>query len=223
MDRPVERWAKSGVCKFMEFTGEFETHITVGLDNDDQIESLNRWGTARSLKCLHIVLERGATASQPMLTRHGRGRLTDELKKAAALAESLRAAGFPVLRIKIEAAAANPGARQFDAIAFSQPPDRYFEHHIKLMIDPRADLSALAKIAEQHNAHLSRNALSAQSNGYQERFITQRCLSVGRNEARQQLQALLDAIGSQGYPVLKAEEELVVYDSNLALDTGWIR
>src|SRR5262249_31738723 len=114
----------------MEFTGEFETHITVGLYSDDQIESLNRWGINHGLKCLHIVLARGATVSQPMLTCHGQGALTAELRKAVALAESLQAAGFPALRIKIEAAAANPGVPQSDATVSGQPPERYFEHHI---------------------------------------------------------------------------------------------
>lgn len=142
----------------MEFTGEFETHITVGLDSDDQVESLNRWGINHDLKCLHIVLERGATASQPMLTRHGQGTLTGELKKAVALAESLQVAGLPVLRIKIEVAASNQGVLHITTGALNYPPEYYFEHHIKLRLDSRADLSPLAKLAEQHTAHLSHNA-----------------------------------------------------------------
>ena len=91
------------------------------------------------------------------------------------------------------------------------------------MLDSRADLLAVAELAERHKAHLSRNALSAQSDGYHERFVTQRCLAVGRDEARQQLQVLLDTIRLQRHPILKIEEEFVVYDSNLALDAGWIR
>ena len=207
----------------MEFTGEFETHITVGLKDSNQFEALQAWGIARGLKFIHIVLDRGIHVSQLMLTRHGKGGLTDQLKIASDSSKSLNAEGLSVARIKIEAAPWNQDVPQSNAEAVNHPGDRYFEHHIKLLLEPSANIVTLRELAEAHSAHLSRNVLRIRNDDYRERFVTQRCLAVGRVEARQQLQNLLNAIAPLGYLVLEVEEEFVVYDSNLKIDAGWIR
>lgn len=204
------------------FTGEFETHITVSLSDDSGMTRLRQWAADHGFKCLHIVLDRGASASQPMLTRHGRGSLPSELATANAARQALIDDGFPVTRIKIEAAPWNDGVPQTAPDAAAHPPERYFEHHVKILLDPGADTEALARIAQQHTAHLSRNTLKQRDDNRAERFVTQRCYSVGRSEARPRLDALLGAIAPLGYPALEVEEEYVVYDSNLALDAGWI-
>jgi hypothetical protein len=207
----------------MQFPGEFETHITVLLDEQASIERLQQWGIDHGLHCLHIVLDRGDTTSQPMLTRHGNGEFTDELKKAMELRQLLNAEGFQVVRVKIEAAPDNSGVPQSNPEAANHPSNGYFEHHIKLVLESGDDMLSLTELAAQHSAHLSRNALRIRDDNRSERFITQRCLSVGRVEARQQLQALLDALVPLRHTVIKIEEEFVVYDNNLALDAGWIR
>ncbi len=207
----------------MEFTGEFETHITVGLKDSNQFEALQAWGIARGLKFIHIVLDRGIHVSQLMLTRHGKGGLTDQLKIASDSSKSLNAEGFSVARIKIEAAPWNQDVPQSNAEAVNHPGDRYFEHHIKLLLEPSANIVTLRERATAHSAHLSRNVLRIRNDDYRERFVTQRCLAVGRVEARQQLQNLLNAIAPLGYLVIEVEEEFVVYDSNLKIDAGWIR
>lgn len=207
----------------MEFTGEFETHITVCLKDSNQFEALQAWGIDRGLKFIHIVLDRGIHVSQLMLTRHGKGGLTNQLKIASESSKSLKAAGFSVARIKIEAAPWNQDVPQSNVEAANHPGDRYFEHHIKLLLEPSANIVTLRELAEQHSSHLSRNVLRIRNDDYRERFVTQRCLAVGRVEARQQLQNLLNAIAPLGYLVIEVEEEFVVYDSNLKIDAGWIR
>lgn len=207
----------------MQFTGEFETHITVNLNNNiDGIERLHGWCIDRNLKFLHILLDRGVSRSQPMLTRHGRGNFADELKIANSLSQELTAEKFPVVRIKIEAAPGNQDVPQSDVEALAHPIDRYFEHHVKLLLEFSTDILPLQEIARQHSAHLSRNAVQIRLDGCQERFVTQRCMGVGRIEAKKQLQLLLDAIESCGYGSIDLEQEFVIYDSNLALDLGWI-
>lgn len=207
----------------MEFTGEFETHITVCLNDSDRIERLQKWSINHGLKCLHIVLNRGVTASQPMLTRHGWGDITGELRTAYNICQSLNAEGFSVTRIKIEAAPWNQGVPQSNVEILHHSSDRYFENHIKLLLEPSAKILTLAELAERHSAQLSRNVLRIRSDDRHEQFVTQRCINVGRVEARQQLQALLDEIASLGYPFIEVEEEFVVYDSNLEIDAGWIQ
>lgn len=219
-------WTAFKPCTFweecMEFTGEFETHITVRLHNSDEIKELQKWSKNHGLKCLHIVLDQGVTTSQPMLTRHGWGNFTNELRIGVDLCQALNAEGFSVVRIKIETAPWNQGVPQSNAEALNQSHNRYFEHHIKLLLKPSADLVPLLELAKRNSAHLSRNVLQTRSDNYYERFVTQRCMVVGRIEAQQQLQKLLDAIADEEYSVIKVEEEFVVHDSNLGIDQGWI-
>jgi hypothetical protein len=215
--------AGSGEREDMDFNGEFETHITVRVSDSMEIARLQKWCIDRDLKFLHILLDKGTNISQPMLTRRGRGNFDDELKIANNLDRVLTAEDFSIVRIKIEAAPWNQGVPHSDVEALEHHANRYFEHHVKLSIASTTDLLPLKKLAQQHSAHLSRNALQIRHDGCQERFVTQRCMNIGRIEAEKRLQILVDSIESLGYHPIDIEAEFVVYDSNLALDRGWIR
>lgn len=206
----------------MELIGEFETHITVESNNPNEVEKLDRWCRNRNLKCLHIVLDRGATVSQPMLTRRGQGIFASELDVAISLSQDLVNDGFSVVRLKIEAAPDNYGVPVSNLEASKRSSDRYFEHHVKLLLEPATDIASLINAIAKHNAHLSRNALQIGDDGYVERFVTQRCTGVGSIEAKRELDILLEAIATLGYSPLSVTREFVVYDSNLAIDKGWI-
>jgi hypothetical protein len=205
----------------VEYSGEFETHITVHLEDPQSIAALRVWGKGRGLKCIHIVLDRGVTVSQPMLTRRGRGTLSGELAAAMRVAGELNAGGVPVIRVKLEAAPWNQDVPQSIEEAAGHS-DLYFEHHVKLLLPSDADTSRLAITAEQHGSHLSRNALRLRQDGHQERFVTQRCRNVGRDEARKRLDDLLNAITPFRFAILDVEEEYVVFDSNIGVDAGWL-
>ena len=206
----------------MDFAGEFETHLTVRTTDDAGLDELRLWAAARGLKFLHILLDRGRTPSQPMVTRRGRGTLADQRTVATDLARQLAARGLAVVRTKVEAAPWNRDVPEADADAVAFHCGRYFEHHVKLALDPRADLAALAAVAGRHAAHLSRNALRDRADGRRERFVTQRCFGVGRATARRRLDELLAALAAAGHAPLSVEQEFVVYDSDLAIDAGWI-
>lgn len=130
------------------------------------------------LKLTLIVLDRGAMPDQPMLTETGRGTLTE--RRAAALLRSaeLRAAGFPVIRVKIEASPWNADTPQTADEAASLSPACNFEHHIKLLLPGEPEVATARAVAERHSAHLSRNARRAARRGRHERFVTQRCRTV---------------------------------------------
>ncbi|BCM92867.1 hypothetical protein IAD21_04751 [Abditibacteriota bacterium] len=204
----------------MDFKGEFETHVTLALAGQEEFESLSHWSHKRNLKCTHIVLDRGVTASQPMLTLESRGTLESTLQQAEALRHDCEKAGFQVSRVKLEVAPWNPDVPSTSAKA--RPQERYFEHHIKLLLSSAANLSPLNAAITGHGAHLSRNARRTRDDGQQERFVTQRCYGVGRQEARDAFDALMQAIRALSVPIVETEEEYVVYDSNLALDAGWL-
>lgn len=214
----------------MEYFGELETHVTVRLSDPAEVEKLRAWGAARGLKCVHIVLDAGRTPSQPMLTRRRRGQASEERAWAEELACALASEGFQATRIKVEAAPWCAGVPQSDAEAVAdRPPEACFEHHLKLLLEPEAELGPLENLTRSRGAHLSRNALKTRSDGRTERFVTQRCYAVGRPaaarrlaELQAELEALFAADPSRDRRILDVEEEYVVYDSRLDLDSGWL-
>ena len=205
----------------MEFDGQFETHVTARADGPAGVEALRAWADRRSIKFHHIVLDRGRTPSQPMVTRQGTGTLTGQLAAAAELARELAGDGFAVGRVKVEAAPGNRDIPATDAEA-GRHAGRYFEHHVKLALPADADLGALAELAARHGARLSRNARRRRDDGTSERFVTQRCHGVGLATARRDFDALRATLAAAGYVAVKVEQEYVVSDSNLADDAGWL-
>ncbi|MFI5528857.1 hypothetical protein ACIA8O_09920 [Kitasatospora sp. NPDC051853] len=203
------------------FTGDFETHLTVSIPAA-RLARLERWADAAGLEVTHIVLARGRTRHQPMLTLTGRGTFPEQRAEALAAAARLRAAGFAVTRIKIEASPWATGVPATAAEAVRLGPDTYFEHHLKVLLPPGPDHEALAELAGRHHAHLSWNARRTDRAGRQQRFVTQRCHRVGLPEAGRQLARLTEAVTGAGYEILSSEREFVVYDDNLAVDHGWL-
>ncbi|GAB3145388.1 hypothetical protein GCM10027290_25190 [Micromonospora sonneratiae] len=206
-------------------SGDFEIHLTVQQGDPEKVEA---FADRHGLKFSHIVLDRGWCPSQPMLTARGSGTLAELHTRAYQLDQQLRAAGFFCNRLKVEAAPWNVGVPQTDAAASVDVaaglPQRYFEHHIKLLLPDAgiARLVGLIELVTPHGARLSRNARRRRDDGYEERFVTQRCAGVGRATAHELLVRLIEALHTGGHQVLEVAEEYVVFDSNLALDAGWL-
>jgi hypothetical protein len=200
-------------------SGHFETHLTVAPAHDDDL--IEGWAAVHSAKYTRIVLDRGRAPDQPMLTVRGRGTLEEQRTRAHACVAALRDAGLTVVRVKIEASPFNDGVPQTarDAAA---APQRYFEHHIKLVLAGDAELARVRAISERHDAHVSRNARRALDGGRHERFVTQRCRDAGLPQARGWLDALLAALAADGFNPVEVEQEYVVLDDHPELDAGWI-
>ena len=193
--------------------GDFEIHLTVLAD-----PRLAGVAAAHGVKYTHIVLDRGTTPDQPMLTLRARGPLAVVVAEGQAWTERLTRHGFTVVRVKVEASPFNAGVPRHDAEA---PPQRYFEHHVKLVLDT-ADIETARDISLRHTAHLSRNARRGDAGGRHERFVTQRCHGCGRTQARRRLDALVAELTAAGLAIVEVEQEYVVLDSNPAVDAGWI-
>lgn len=195
------------------FDGDFEIHLTLLAD-----PRLAAVAAAHGLKHTHIVLDRGTTPDQPMLTLLARGPLDTVAAAARAWAARLTDDGFTVVRLKVEASPFNDGVPQTGA---DVPPDRYFEHHIKLVLDP-AGIGTARQISLRHGAHVSRNARRGDAHGRHERFVTQRCHDCGQPEAGRRLDALVAELAAAGLEIAEVEREYVMLDSNPAVDAGWI-
>ena len=201
-----------------EISGEFELHITGSEYCADQMRA---FAEEHGVKFSHIVLDRGVRSSQPMITVPGSGTLREQIALGRQWADRLREVGVHGHRIKVEAAPGNAGVPQTDEDAAD---GRYFEHHVKLLLpddDPARRLE-LTRMLEPLRARLSRNARRQRPDGAQERFVTQRCLGLGRINARAWLDALLARLRETEYPILDVEQEYVAYDSDISWDSGWL-
>jgi hypothetical protein len=204
----------------VDVTGDFEIHITVPYFAD----KLATFAQQQQVKFSHIELDRGTTSSQPMITISGRGTLSQQQKLARKWVDKYFGRVFYPHRVKIEAAPWNTGVPQTDEDSQGEPADRYFEHHLKLVLPDAtaARLIALTQLVTPHGARLSRNARRQRADGGEERFVTQRCYRVGRTTAQQQLDALAAALREAGHEIAEIEQEYVVYDDAVHLDHGWL-
>jgi hypothetical protein len=168
--------------------------------------------TQLQAKPLLIELARGANTTQPML-----GKVVHLPTLAAALATAeadaayLRQYQLLPSRVKIETAVAHKHLATPAAGAAFAP---YFEWHGKVAYEQAA---ALLKVCQQHRAHLSANSLRGQPTT---RFVTLR--EYGSRAAFEARVAPLVADLQPRWPLLKQESECCLYDSNTALDTGWL-
>jgi hypothetical protein len=169
-----------------------------------------------------IELPSGTARSQLMTSRYHRGPVAVVVDETEALCAALAEAGLAVVRVKLEAVAGAEGVPETDAEAARLPADNYFEFHLKLLLSPDADLTALAASCARHDARLSRNAFKARRDGQNERFVTQRRYGVGRRSAFAGLEGLERDLAGAGFAVVARQREYAIFDSAVGLDAGWI-
>jgi hypothetical protein len=190
----------------------FEIHLTTSVLSPTQLAGFVAACGQLQAKPLLIELARGRTPSQPMLGKVVRAPdLAAALELAAADADYLRRQGLPTTRTKLETHADYPHLATPDRGPAFAP---YFEWHGKV---PYQQVPALLGLCQQHHAHLSANALRGES---ATRFVTLREFGSAAT-FRTRVTGLAAALQSQ-WPLLKQEAECCLYDSNQALDAGWI-
>ncbi|MEV4943761.1 hypothetical protein [Streptomyces zaomyceticus] len=186
----------------------FETHVTVRCQSEEELTRLGTWAGDRDLKVTTIVLARGRTPVQPMLTLRGRA-------NHPAVVSGLREAGFEPARVKVETVpwSTEPAG----------PGGGYYEHHVKLELPAAYDRAALEDLVVPHGAHVSWNARRVLPGpaGRHERFVTQRHRGPA-DAAGRACDALVGALIAAGHRPVAEEREFVVSDSDLSWDEGWL-
>jgi hypothetical protein len=203
-------------------SGTFEAHVTVEAADLAQREQFRSVCDDLGVKCVLIELPAGVTRSQPMTSTYHRGELVEVLGEVAGLTRTLRQRGFAATRVKVEAVITNAGVPQTDEEAKAFPAGNYFEFHVKVLLPADADLEALRTVCTRHGAHLSSNALKREEDGRSQRFVTQRVYGVGRMNAEAVFEALVGDLLAAGYELSNRLREYTIYDSNIAVDAGWI-
>jgi hypothetical protein len=136
---------------------------------------------------------------------------------------------FNIVRIKIEALASNEGVPEtnIEKMLFWDKETNYFEFHYKVLLekdhkgDKLKQLQTICRLNYGFPLHLSRNAFKKIDENSFHYIITMRLFEVGRTEALETHEEVLNFLIDNNFPPIKSEREFVVYDSHIALDNGW--
>lgn len=201
--------------------GTYEAHITVLAADAAERDRFTATCRELGVKPVLIDLPDGVTPSQPMTSSYHRGTVEEAATAAAGVARGVRATGFAVTRVKLEAVATNPGVPT-DAEAVSVSADCYFEFHVKLALQSDAAESHLKRVCERHGAHLSRNAFKSRADDRAERFVTLRVYRAGKETAYRRLDSLTADLSAAGFEIANTQKEYSLFDSHVGLDAGWL-
>lgn len=201
--------------------GTYEAHITVEAPDDAARERFRETCRAIGVKAVLIDLPEGVTPSQPMTSSYCRGTVEQAATATAEIARRVRAAGFLVRRVKLEAVATNAGVPT-NTECGGMPADCYFEFHVKLALPDGVDEVALKAVCARHDARLSRNAFKVRLDGRSERFVTLRVYRAGLETAFGRLDALVADLSTNGFAVVNTQREYSLFDSQVGLDAGWL-
>lgn len=214
--------------------GSFEVHLFVEPLNPSaaQVESFRAACAAAPVPMKALLLEldyvgRGFVGVLQS-SRYVTGDVAAGVEAAHHDARALREAGFVVLREKVEAVAQNEGVPRTAADAERSPEDRYFEFH--LLVDGRdgplseADMVSLRALAERYTARLASPVpLSYNALKPAQRFLNFRARRQGLEQALRTVEQLSEEVRASGALfVKKVIGEYICFDSNRAVDNGWL-
>jgi hypothetical protein len=212
-------------------TGSFEIHVFVApLQPDAATAGAFTRACAGHMKALLLNLDYVGQGFVGVLqsSRYVQGDVAAARAAAAHDAEILRAAGFTVIREKVEALASCAGVPQNVDDAARSPADRYFEFHVLVDRPGRpiddADVASLRGLADEFSRRLATPVpLSYNALKPAQRFLNLRARGVGLAEALAPVRALETAIAAvPGLEVKKVIAEYICFDSNRAVDNGWL-
>eukprot|EP00696_Hemimastix_kukwesjijk_P018847 gnl/Hemi2/7907_TR2731_c0_g1_i1.p1 gnl/Hemi2/7907_TR2731_c0_g1~~gnl/Hemi2/7907_TR2731_c0_g1_i1.p1 ORF type:complete len:255 (-),score=56.43 gnl/Hemi2/7907_TR2731_c0_g1_i1:95-829(-) len=225
----LERW-RATPSLAPAVTGTFECHIFCLPFNPDEATKL-RFSSAcaeNGMKGLCLGLDYKDKGMVAVLQSSKYYSSTDPIETLKNMIDDSTklAQHFEVVRIKIEAHAMNPGIPQTAEQSLVVPGDTYFEYHIKLVtgpVTPENDerLKVLSReLSPQLNIPTPFSCNDMITNG--QRFINARTYRLGASESFALVSRIEEAIAAHGFQVEKVIREFIVYDTNKAVDKGWL-
>lgn len=201
-------------------TNLFEIHVTVTLSHAHDLQTFLATCSQHRLKAIVINLE-PTSSMQPMTCSRVTGNVSDAYEHAKNVQTYLEAAGFPVRRVKIEAAPWNSHVPQSDDKRCYYDPSAYFEYHLKFQLPALSWQESLLPLCKAFHAHLSHNALKHEADGTTQRFATIRSYTAGRNSFQEYTEHFQQTVQAAGFVTLTHVTEFCIYDSNSELDAFW--
>lgn len=215
-------------------TDTFELHVFVGpVEPDEATVARFREACTSADEPMKALLLRLDFAGRGFLgvlqsSRYVRGPLEDAVRAAGRDAAALRAAGLAVVREKIEAVATSPCVPQSAEDPRAREPARYFEVHLLFApvgeVLTEAHERALEEVSRACALALGR-PVPRSYNAFKPslRFLNLRAYGVGLDGARTDVEYVAARVERTGlWARVKVLEEYVSYDTNRALDQGWL-
>ncbi len=216
--------------------GIFEIHITVDHRLSNAFILMAQFSSDRGFKQVFAAATQAPpTSTQLMLSAFAtKATSSSAAEHAEAIAEDMRRVGLVVLRVKVEAHYDNcqgvpeedpEGAASLAPV--TAPHTCYFEYHTKA--GKGAYDASLLPALENDLAEVKGadprvfTAASVNLYGSGAPLLTVRVYGCGKRTARAHFDRIVKALCVKGYrEPLKVHNEYSVYDTNPALDCGWL-
>ena len=207
----------------------YEIHITVSLvPEDSMVEAFNMQlimfkETCRLLGVKPIVLDLengGKSVMKDVMTSSKHiGNNASAYYECKRISNALKGEGFMVIRDKIETVPWHPAAPTNNGDGM--PNDCYFEAHIGCIItlDQKDNLNY---IANNHDAHLSRNFFKKLDDGKFVNMITLRNYAGTYDNFMWDLDRLKDVLKANKIEFDKVITEFAIYDTKISHDFLWL-
>jgi len=195
----------------------FEIHITV---SSAEIAAFRAACTALGVKPLFLALQlaAGGAARDVMTSSVHFGSDESVLKEASRISSGLSAAGFDVVRTKIETAPWHPSVPTLKSP--NSTAGLYFEAHLAVSCR-ETDRPRLSAVATTLGLHLSRNVMKQSDDGTCIIMATVRDEVSIYESFRARVDDCRAAIAKSGFAVDKVIVEYVLLDDRVEHDAAW--
>lgn len=197
----------------------YELHVSVRLDDGESEMRWMRFCADNGWKYIRVVNERGVNNVQNMMSKWC-DRASDEeaVETVKTIASMCRAAGFHVVRSKVEAMLLHEDYKQ---VCLDGKSDVYWELHFKVDVRTLVAMQRLFAVCRKHNWPFV--GLSLSSSG-QSRLpiVTIRLHEGTRDQAISKKDAVINALKKAGFRITdKIQREISIFDTWPAEDEGW--
>jgi len=224
MKEKSDKWAQmQHASNLGEFPVPFEIHITVdmGQCTADNVELFKSTCMGLRVKPIVLDLQTGSMLKDVMtssvIVTDNKGAY-EEMKR---ISNGLTAAGFSVVREKIETVPWHPAAPSEETAIKAMPKDCYFECHFNIHVETDAHKEEVHRIAEMFDAHLSRNAFKITQSGYNQ-MMTHRVYDGTREDFAREVKMIAQEIEDSDLTLEKVIQEFSIYDTKVSHDAGWL-
>ncbi|CAF1036464.1 unnamed protein product [Rotaria magnacalcarata] len=196
----------------------FKVHITV---DHREMEKLLNVCKINKLKPIFIHLQNGNNPQQLMTSSSHVGTFPEIVEQMKIFAD-LQFKDLNIIRLKIKSSASHKGVPEenVDKLFWSQKSN-YFEFRYKIYVSSKSQLGRLNALCIQQNLCLAFNAFETKSTYERYYIATMRLFHTGRKNAYVTNNYILQSLTRNDFSPVEVENEFVVYDSNINLDSGW--
>ena len=231
MQQKAQKWARLQAREEgVRYPLPYELHVTVA--QAANADAFRAHCTELGVKPIFLDLQNRASQSvlvdvmsSSVYFGDNQGALAELERISCGLGER----GYEVVRRKIETVPWHPSAPSGADGVDTMPPGGYFECHLNVLVSPVDEddrdqqLSALGRLAAEHEAHLSRNVFKRFGpNGFTV-MMTLRRYEGQREAFEAQRDALAGALSSAGFTVAKLITEFSLFDSRTGHDASWLK